>query len=639
MSIDLAVMLGNVMTAFIAGNRRPAMMANIGVTEYLTQIASVRAKAATIAAEQLGFNVPPQQIKHLTDTLMFEYLKLTTRLAGLPTHKTDIGQDTLRQLASWSKVFVRAPGLGYAREYVKPAAGDGMASDGLTVATPYTHWHKQLLEGLIVVDRGRFTVDLVPSTTDQGSTDKRDIIPGMVRSVIDQVFGVMAWFTMYDWQPLWLPFFVNRRVLELALKIARAIGTSRDAIMLDGLEDNLKWIWNQTLHPHYTYIASCLMTGTVDTKHGTRDLHYRWGSRQESSLKDETDARVRATELAMMMIRIARFDAFTDPMGDDSFVWGDENAIKSAAEPSDDGLKGVGLSPGQLRRLYNSIGPITAKWPDVHNKLGWNRLSGNIDQVEMRGGDFILTDGIQYSGSTASALLGIRPVLSLGNVQFAGLGRRHDDKFNVRKGQEIKFSVMTVNGHIGMTRTGNIVERNFMPRGMWMGEVDVEQKMSGNLVDDEIGELVVAHFSAQTTNECYVSTAYAPAVPVAGGVLNVTDWDAFASDADKAKTDIAFAAGYVKDMESAMTGMYYWRSTFNIRFPVAMSRAEHGVEHYDLLGSYVGVLPYDGHIDYDDEASLTATPTDVQAIVDSINIVGPSRVQPDVAEAKVESGS
>jgi hypothetical protein len=320
----------------------------------------------------------------------------------------------------------------------------------------------------------------------------------------------------------------------------------------------------------------------------------------------------------------AKFDSLEIP-----FKVGKDGTVKEQCHKWDWGFDKeresdvVPMSYGELARIIAGAHRITEYWPEITSRgLQWTNLSADIGMIGAFGADFILCDGTSYSDAPGAGVLGLRPVLSLGNAKAVGIGRRYSNNFNAKGGAEkvptdIVESVMVVEGYQGVTGGGAQLERKYIPAGMSMGESDIQILTAEGSKDDEIIVETLQHYSQQQTK--YNVPYYTDIIGAPPDLAVQTDWDPWA----KGLTQVDVRAAWITAMNGQMVlteasrfitriggGLFYHR------FVVRMSRPKH-YELYNEHGTFRQNVPFEGHVEFDGNISTTVTSAAIETIVQS----------------------
>jgi len=610
-------MFSNVIMAYCAGNRRAAYRSRLSQATNQLMIGKVLGEidawdVAKTTQTDKGFTADMREhIKRLEDYLNDFLKSLLTHAEQVP----DLGAANLQTLRAddkrWSSTFVSTPSLGYPRLYLgyKPNPVRNIADPQsktihtvTAVPNPCSQWSRGIAECLLELDRGRFTSELIPGITNVGHHTGKDQPFGAFLSLREQLREVQRIYLVYAIQGCLLVLHANQRLLRKQWELSYAVD-QRARLALEVWKDAYDYLLTLPLHPLIAYIANALNTGTIKTYHGTHDVLYRFGEAVTANGgKDDLG------ELRMLVLNDAVSDMAEKGTKD---IWG---CGKSSADEHP-------LRIGQFARQLRGTAVIVDGIKTTVSHLQWPTLSGNIGEMWQAGAEFMICDGLGYSGPATAGLLGLRPVLSLGNVKSIGVSRRTQSNFNVisstpdpgdKTGKKlIEYSAMVVDGYQTPTAEGQTFERLYLPAGMWMGEPDTTTILAPTIIDPVLTRLL-DFFEAQ--NPEYVEQFYGEPDIASTDVFQRTDWDGWAIATDESSVRNGLKAGYINQVEAAKTTRYITRERFYHRFVVRRSW-NHRPEMYDEFGKLKFVLTQDGNILFNEKLDIKDGTADLEAIV------------------------
>jgi hypothetical protein len=275
--------------------------------------------------------------------------------------------------------------------------------------------------------------------------------------------------------------------------------------------------------------------------------------------------------------------------------------------------------------MIRSLGEIQKRWDEMAGKLSWSSLGGDVGTLNQMGAEYVVTDGIAFSGSAIAAGLGFTPTLSSANMKISGMSRRSDTDFNIRDGHEIDWSTVTVKGYQGSMTGDDIYGRRYIPAGMWMGEPDVDRKFGSNVKTDPFGNMVIDYYSSKSRD--YVTVNYGmptnETAEEAGEAFTLTDWDSYALNSSINDTQKALLTGYrdqtVNIGDTAPPFLLLSREIFYHRVPVRIC-VDQEYHFFNEMGNYRKVLRQDGHVNYNADVDISTSGAALQAIVDSLKV-------------------
>jgi len=621
--VDVKVMVGNVVTNYIAGNRRVAARVDIDparLIEWLTN------SAGSTDRWEATSDPPSMDIKARLDELTPDYMKhLIASLWRNPKPLTDYGVDLqlalLGQPNLWEAEYVASPALGYARPLMRPKPPTGLA-EGFKGVRPYTQvpvpcssWN--LAIGFLCAwsDLTRWSAALLPAQNSialTGGHEAREKPFGTLMAQEAQVKALWQLGTLYMMQGSLLIAHANRRISEEAARIRMGIDVrSRPALL--AREENTKLLYGVRMHPLVSAVAHALQGGAIDTYHGTKEALWVYGTlrEREADPKAETAAAEAKADIGSALVSDA-MNEFGRKTGD---RWGDCAKADGNRDP---------ISVGTLSRQALSLGPYYQGWTNTASQLGWTDVTITIGTLNQLAADFILCDGEWYSREPGAGLLGLSPVLSLGNQKVGGFGRRwqvdfgigHDSQGeNDRGTAPIEYSVLAVNGYQAATGDDSAFERLYIPAGMSMGEADARPLTPEIIVNDPLLGGVIRHWQGRTTSAGYVDEFYREPAGEDKGFKR-TDWDGYSVATEQGTANASLAAGYVGQMKSVIGGRLLYKDRFFHRFPVRRSRGD-AISFFSPMGTYLYDLKQDGNVSFNGNLNLPHAAGDLQKIVDS----------------------
>lgn len=664
MYADLPTEFSNVIGAHIAGNRRSAAIAPLErsvIDKHLyaarNQLSS-RTRDSNIDSwlKMIKLDVP----NLLGDRMAKLGAELTDWVAGVvgtPVPIRDFGAwiaIELKKLARsssngdgevkavWRPHAVMSAALGWPREYLLLNSSSGFEESVpaekrgrfFMTTNPCSSWNMDHAKTWTTLDMGRYNISLLPPATKVGLHDPKSRPFGEVFALVEQLKELYAFHTLYLLQGSLMIPHQNERAIRKAIDL---IYTQHPTVRpaTDRWMEDFEFVLSQRQHPLQTFITSAARTGVLETYYGTKDLLLHFGALANGEeLRTDQDAQDLDDQPAhdfnkrehlfydeFLQHIMAEFAIGASDSDEITEQWGSGCSNNLGAESEN-----APISIPSLARRIRSLGKLGDRMNTIANTLGWGTLSGNIGTINQCMADFILCDGDAYSAPADAGLLGLRPVLSMGNIKYNVFSIRHDDTFN-GKGEStqtprdnIEYSTMTVPGFQSPTTMADVVARSYLPAGMWMGEQGADA-VHPNTIGRE------AHFRAfikslqakgQVFNHQYyhVPNMRTKETPVH---IRITDWDVWAYGG--AKEDLIVQMGQVYPrLSTAEEQTFFVRSRFNHRFPVKMARGR--LRWYDEYGQYGFDLDWDGHLEFDDSelALSTGHMSSLQAIVEATSV-------------------
>lgn len=601
MSVDVSTMLSNIVNIYVTGNRRSVFVSAIDqdtnqslLTKALTRVSSWQNELAKIAILDVT-----ARIKELT-TDLGPFLKA---MSMPPVRVTDLGafdRDLLLGTAGWQPTAVISPSLGYPRKYLRLRPDETRSElDGLNLPAPANQWSQDVALTLLELDRGRFSMDLIPSIEglSVGAHGTRERPIGMYLGLSKQLDAIFTMYMLYALQGPLLVLHANQRYYKALYELTHVMDV-KARVMLERHQEAVDMLLGIPLHPLCSVVASALQTGTVKTNYGTKDLLYRYGSNGFNKNGAERDS--------LSEMRSRMFASIAADMNSPIDVqWGDKDAPKDITTALD------------LAQRIRSTSSIWEGFAAAATRLKWSNVSGgDIGEVRQSEADFILTDGEGFSDSPTAAMLGIKPVLSLGNAKALGFEVRFQTDFNAQNNRpKIEYSAVPVEGYQTADVTGGVLDRLYIMAGMWMGEGGVEPLFATSAETSVIIEQLLRHYEQLSAgSNSYVRQHYVPGTNV-NDTFAQTDWDGWSVGEDIPKVSLAYLEGYKGQLETVRKGLFLRAEMFNHRCVVRISRAS-DLEMYDALGGFRTLLSQDGKVMFDDDISVTNNTSPLEAVVD-----------------------
>lgn len=186
-----------------------------------------------------------------------------------------------------------------------------------------------------------------------------------------------------------------------------------------------------------------------------------------------------------------------------------------------------------LAALRSDPGLLT----DVTNlarELGWGSLTGKLGTIDFLGADFALTDGDKSTVPMDQVVLGMTPLLSLGNRKALAITP------HLSKGWHAAtqgLSTVPFKGVVDVLKSKIHLERRYLPFSMCMGEEDVSPLNSINSEGshDRVALEIRSHFSNKASK--YINPFYRDLSPTPPATSRVrqTVWDPVGTSRDDDK--------------------------------------------------------------------------------------------------------
>jgi hypothetical protein len=601
-------MIGNVVTAYCAGNRRTAWLARVDPSDVLTMLREVqRSPDVWITPDMKALNDPRARFEKVPESVK----KIITGLFQRPREADSYGRALENVLVGkhgeplasfWSQDFVALPAFGYARRSLRVLSDTSMQQAAFThVPSICSQWNLAIAFMCAMSDLSRWSEALLPTNeaSQVGGHPFKDQPWGASMAFERQLRSLWSMFALYLTQGSLLVAHANRRLCELSAQLRMGIDLRSKPALL-AREENVATVYNQRLHPLVSVICRALYTGTIKTYHGVKDLIYCHGR-----VVANADGKRDLGEAVVL-------DALEEFGREKSDNWGDCLNVNTP-----DNTPAISL--GVLARQLLSLGEWRESWDGIATKLGWTDISMNVGQLNQGGADFIVCDGTTYSHEPAAGLLGLVPVLSLGNIKYGGFDRRFEAAFALAADGtvNIEYSPMVVDGYQSGTGSAESLERLYIPSGMSMGETGTEPFGVTALLSDPMFGRVVGHFVGQSRQ--YVRQWYkdSTGIDVDGAVK--TDWDTYVIADTETEANARLGLVYKGDTEAPNDTVYIYKDRFFHRFPVRRAR-KGAVDFYRVSGLFDTSLEQDGCVLFNDAELEQHSSADIEKIVNSASV-------------------
>lgn len=631
--------ISNVFNAYFIGNARPQWMIDYQAkawTAFHTE-ALKPLRDWSLDPSQLGLDdIRKKMAKIFEKDHLNSFMKA---ILSRPLHVPNIGDAMRRDILGtdgWDQRFFWSPGLAYPIVRAVFNSDMGYDTEGLTttkiesslmyVPAPGSTFSKNLATTLGLIDRPRFSAQLIPGLGDHGVHKAKDVPVGVSLAFDEQIESMFALGVLYALQGSVFFAHLHSAIYDRAWTDAWNYDANAHTTLTAKKEERDWLLKNVPLHPLLSYIVSAFKpVSSVETYYGKKDLYYRAAAMfhdpnaRISDLKREKP-NFRDQYLAMALLERTRSNI--------SDTW-------DFSKPNGNSM----ISMDSLARRVLATDTVHTHFKEIASKLGWSEggLKTSVGPLRQNGADYILTDGEGYSGPPANGLLGLTPVLSMGNAAYMGQTRRRELFFNVTANETIQFSLVTVEGHQAPTEDYTMYERTFQPATANMGEDDVTIIRSSTVLEDPVMRGIVEHF-AHKWNRClhlyYEMQNRLPAPKLEGDeLLNVlrSDWD-WAVDADSRESVLATASKLYQNQwfPSIADGILLRRPKFFFRVPVELAREGH-FDLFDELGCWVKPLEFDGGINFvEDDSKLSHDGREFNAIIE---YASPAPVSPSAQAA------
>lgn len=633
---DIKVALGNVMTLYVEGNHRSAAMAPmIGADAdamlelCLKKLSGPESWLASLRIDSMDFD--PRKIMDSKENEAMDPLRRwLVGLMGTPYTVKDYGnylRDTLAPTSGgsessqplWKREKVWMPALGWVRDYLTFNSVSGFERTAETrigwelLPSVCSHWSMNLAKTLMRVDAPRFNSTLIPAMGKAQGHTAKDIPFGPLLTAVDQLREVFAVNALYLMQGPLFYWHLHKKIREHALETAyEKHRAARPAI--DAWKAETEVLDSIKLHPLLSYIANGLNTGKIETYWGDLEILFHDAKVVAGTGDVPGSPRLYDQLLSQAIVDFSQKAGTVDEWGD-CVAKGRENRNP--------------ITPPAFARQIRSLGEMKDKVAAVASKLAWQTLSADVGTLRQSSADYILCDGEGYSESPDGGALGLRPVLSLGNLKVSGFSRRYSTTFNGTGAHGtasdlIGWSPMVVSGYQSPTNSVDVISRMYLPLGMRMGESYDEVVFAEAVASEPHFREFLSGLNAKGTVFVreYYKVPPKPEENVPPG-LTVTDWDpAIEGSSENAVAgSLAMYYGtpeYKNELRDALKSDFMVKSRFFHRVPVKSGRPP-SISVLDPDQFIRGELHWDGSIVFDDSPiSLGASAATLESVVGSM---------------------
>lgn len=681
LQIDASLLISNALNIIIHNNHRPTMfrdLTDVTMRQWRSKSYIQRDGSQMLRlAEQFQAGRPPSP----ATAFLQDYKDVASALMSEPTYHRDAGEalrDCVTRVGTWGVSYVALPALGTARAYYQlrmqghelatpftlpswtPASGDALRTDNsdpmaITVESAGPSGLRDVIANIAMAfDRPAISADLVPdSKTAASPRESREAFWGQATAALNQVDRLRAigllWcrqldaFALRMHDPMW----------DLAFELAHA-QFPRERPILERYAELRSAVRDLIpIHPFLESVTNLINQVSLSTYWGTKRAAFRFVSVEQEQIHRGRQSAMAQRLMLYAMAEYANLRSLATGANAWPVKWAADNAPDLSQTEITGILRSGAPAPGEPTdtQTYSDVlewaavnEKLVAMWADVARSLNWSgAVPAQAYTVDAAGADFMVTDGQGFSDNPAAAIAGLRPLLSLGNIQASGFERRMLTNFGLGKvsaqapeldngGVEspmaFSWSTIVAKGHTTALKGKDAYIRFYMPPGMWMGEPGVMTRFAGGMEEDPIGQMVVGYYMGASPGG-YVKENYSPPrVSISrtanGATYMVTSWDAVAVSSnapDNAQT--ALLAGYGEQNTSKKLDYYFYSPDFKLRTPVAMTRAPQ-FDVYDELGAFVETKQFDGHILFGGDIALPNDSSVVDAYVDLLRVTAPA---------------
>jgi hypothetical protein len=607
-----------------------------------------------------------------------KYAVVAASLLAEPTYFPDVGAALRDDLTikpgarGWSQTYVSAPEFGFPRPYYSmtaaypgthaPFALPGWDRPG-TIQPPSDEdgdgadFRAVCAQLVMLMDRPFMTDALVPEAKSIVKRDNREPFWGQSKAALLQAERLTAVGLLYERQADAFVLRMNQSLWDLCYKLATAL-YPKELPILEQYDKIRKTLLDRIpCHPLLESIANLYSNVSLSTYYGVKQAAIRHGTSDEWEVVEKGNRSVPSQLMVLhAMSEYARLKAIVKGGSSWPLDWAIDVAPSLDRESARAAVAGA---PGQQSmssclEWLATFERYVSHWPEIARTLNWSGAIGpQAIGVETAGADFVLCDGDAYTDMPTSVLAGLRPNLSMGNVQVAGFARRSGTSFGTGPNPDtdpsignggvtspvaFKWSACVARGHVTALDRKETFARFFMPPGMLMGEADVETRFAGGPVTDPIGLAVIA-FYRDKSPQGYVSHWYtAPTNSTSRqtpeGLYMHTEWGAVSESRQSGAAQALLLTGYGEvNVDKQPLNAFVFRDHFNMRFPVQMAR-DNEFEWYDELGGLKDLIPFDGHVNFDDVVTLTNDAGAVDQFIDLLKVHQPTLDTPATDEVR-----
>lgn len=409
-----------------------------------------------------------------------------------------------------------APALGYARS--QPSVAHAPEGDVSTfiAPSPSDRWSMWVAALAFELDRPHMSLKMIPYVSEILHINVRDLW-GQAALGNKRLRKLMAWLMLYNFQGPRLWFGAHEYYNRTSLDIYAAHDSDSHEV-INQLVIAYDHVMKHRLSPVFEAIAGATKTCKVKGTMGTWPGLFRFTGPAAKAKKGGA-----VTDPANNLISAARIAV--------SAIAADDAAMPEAARRARRQWKACAVGDKTnatvdimtLQARLESVRSFVEEWDALYGELGWDRkVSISVGEIDITGPQFVLTDGHTYSEDPGKALLGLTPVLSLGNVRSGGFSRKHEARDFDADSPSFEFSVLVVEGAHSATSEDTVYARVAVPGSMWMGESGTRRITPTAIIAKEpVGAAIIRHYENKSPSG-YLGDNYPP--QVSGFV-----WDATAA--------------------------------------------------------------------------------------------------------------
>lgn len=636
---DPFVIFSNLLTIFIKGNARPVSLGEVSQKTHEFWRRAIRTEPVEdflyAGIDNLARAEFPDKMQN--SALWLEsYQALMSDLSRRFTDVDDFREDMTLRLttgmmkdASLDRIFVMQPSLGYARDWLglpNRDLGNGRGSQALSLLEKSwmvqglgTATHNPYVEGLIAVDRARWSANLIARFTADTKIEgrapterpagemlrQRELLTSLTKLYfLYEVQDALHWMRHHhEWFTMWAE--VVRRSPVIQDEVLKRLDielAAREALMAIPVHD--------LIHAAVSGLPTTQAVGHFGQKKAIHvfplsdleleELTVRFTA---SKLPEGIDGKSLFIEHLMRPQRPISWIGFCKEKG-----WVSYSEMLSALRDA---------------TVFGDI-KLTA------GLLQWGEIKVDTDVIDYYGADFAFSDGKFCSKRPGHVAYGFSPILGLNNRKAYGYSVEYEQEFNTAvqndndgTGGRQEWSVITVPGYLEVL-TPERLERNNLPFSASMGEADAEPRFLRNLNDDVASAL--QKWFEERSQSGYLLEWYpavvrsAPRDPSTNVSTNPNfwqrSWDAESWAAPTAQAPEKMQRLYLKEFGSAVTPadnmqIAYSKEGFYMRMPVRASRTKRLI-YMTPTGKLLACCNQRGYVRKSGTASLTiALPHDL----------------------------
>jgi hypothetical protein len=628
LQFDPRVGISNIINLALGSVERPTEVRDFTLSDFrqwrsasvlsLGESRSAKIRTLYRKAEQGDLNAPPNSIA--IDVILEEFGGLIAKLFPPPKYVKNASVEFAKQLessGSWSIINVAMPALGRPCPYyqldAKPLS-DLTAIRSFKLKTELSDgdgFNQALADLVMLLDRTAYSSSLVPEAKTYKGRDMKDPLFGPMEVAFWQRQHMIALGTLYAMQGLAFKLALGESLWLKAAELAKTQYVA-EAPIIDWYMNLRRSVRDMIpIHPFLQTVVNGYSNVSVITSFGTK-----------SAVMVPTTTRVTAAAGADIadvysLAATLRVAAISEMMHmselSQTSQWPKEWLERVVGVKTKHFPREFMLPPQPEQNMFLAIyewlqvhSDVVSLWPALVSKLGWTSpLAGPATEIDAIAGDYIVTDGDEYSADPRCGLFGLKPIISLGQVKAYPVSPSVEKNWGAgpviseivdfaKQGYEgcvaFEWSVITAKGYISTTDPDSAMRRYYIPLGMVMGEEGYELRYIASDTLDSYGQVIADYWNRQSPDgyvkQWYGEPAQSTSKLEAGAYYIRTSWDVqvWGQVATQVRSTFLTSMGEV-NVETEISHFAYRPTGWNMRLPMRMSRAN-GYLWTDELGRF-----------------------------------------------------